>query len=77
MSLNEVRDKLDLPRVDNGDVHFIQLNMTSIDSVIEGKNLATPENDNKVKQQVGDAPVEDENNDIKEEKVAKEQGVEI
>lgn len=68
MSLNEVREHLDLPRVDNGDVHFIQLNMTSIDSVIEGKNLAAPENDNKVKQQVDDAPVEDENNEIKEDK---------
>ena len=51
MSLNEVRERLDLPKVENGDVHFIQLNMTSIDSVIEGKNLAAPDNDNKAKQQ--------------------------
>ena len=67
MSLNEVREHLDLPRVDNGDVHFIQLNMTSIDSVIEGKNLAAPTNDNKVKQQVDNEPVEEENKDIKED----------
>lgn len=54
MSLNEVRERLDLPRVENGDVHFIQLNMTSVQSVIDGKNLAAPENDNKVKQQLDD-----------------------
>lgn len=57
MSLNEVRERLDLPKVENGDTHFIQLNMTSVNSVIEGKNLAAPENDNKVKQQ------EDDNNE--------------
>ena len=68
MSLNEVREHLDLPRVDNGDVHFIQLNMTSVQSVIDGKNLAAPENDNKVKQQVDDEPVQEENNEIKEDK---------
>lgn len=63
MSLNEVRERLDLPKVENGDVHFIQLNMTSIDSVIEGKNLAAPENDNKVKQQLDDEPVAEDNNE--------------
>lgn len=69
MSLNEVRERLDLPKVDKGDVHFIQLNMTSIDSVIEGKNLAAPENDNKVKQQLDDEPVADlDNNEDKNTK---------
>lgn len=63
MSLNEVRERLDLPKVENGDVHFIQLNMTSIDSVIEGKNLAAPKNDNKVKQQLDDEPVAEDNNE--------------
>ena len=49
MSLNEVRERLDLPKVEDGDVRFLQLNMTTTQNIVDGKNLSSAKIDNKFK----------------------------
>lgn len=38
ITINEIRKELNLPRIDNGDINFLQVNIQSVDNIINNKN---------------------------------------